>query len=101
LATVTVTPADGAVCPPVSVATALSVWLPSVTPVEFHATDQPSAPFVSVPMVVLSTRNRTWVTPWSSVALAWTVIVPDTVAPLAGAVIVTDGGLSTDCTATS
>ena len=48
----------------------------------------------SAPSGTPSTANRTPATPALSVAAALTMAVPDTVVPAAGAVIETDGGVT-------
>jgi len=70
-----------AVWPTVSVAVAVVVWTPLVAVAVFQGADHPSVPSVSTPRLTPSTKNSTWATPWSSVALATTRIVPDTVLP--------------------
>ena len=50
----------------------------------------------SAPSAAPSSRNCTPTTPTLSLAVAETVTVPETVAPLAGAVIDTVGGVTSD-----
>ena len=90
----TVTPFESLpVFPAPSVAVAVTVRAPSATVALFQEADQPSAPFVSVPIGVPLTENVTRVTPLASVAVAWSVVVPETVAPSVGAVSVTVGAV--------
>src|SRR6185295_10825992 len=94
LLTVTVTVPLVVVLPAASRAVADSVWLPLAAVVEFHTIEYglvvSSAPMFVVP----SSLNCTPATPTLSDAVADTVtVVPDTVAPPAGADIVTAGGV--------
>src|SRR5438034_7876440 len=92
LFTVAVPAADVVVLPAAPRATAVSVWLPLVTVVVSHVLVYGPAAS-SVPRLAPSTLNCTPTTPTLSLAVAETVTaVPDTVAPLAGAVIETVGG---------
>jgi len=79
----------------VSVTVAETTWLPSATSVVFHSVDQPSPPVSSRPIGAPSIANATDETPTSSDAVAVAVVVPLTVEPATGAVIVTLGGAST------
>src|SRR5439155_10339763 len=93
LLTVTVTAAEVVRLPAASRATAVSVWLPLVTVVVSHVFVYGPA-VSSVPRLAPSTLNCTPTTPTLSLAVAETVTaVPDTVAPVAGAVIETVGGV--------
>src|SRR5436309_14111278 len=91
-ATVTVTTAEVVTLPAASRATAVSAWLPLAAPVVFHETAY-GALVSSAPRLLPSSLNCTPTTPTSSLALAVTVTVFDTVAPPAGAVILTVGGV--------
>src|SRR5262245_37554199 len=74
-------------------ARAASVWVVFVAVVEFHAIVY-GAVVTSAPSAAPSSRNCTPTTPMLSDALADTVTAdPDTVAPFAGAVIDTVGGV--------
>ena len=93
LATVMVTVVAVAVLPAASRATAVNVWLPLEAVVEFQVVEYGVA-VSSAPRLTPSSLNCTPTTPTLSVAVAETVTaVPDTVAPLAGAVIATVGGV--------
>src|SRR2546425_4774360 len=92
LAVVIVTGAEAAVLPAVLRATAVRVCDPSGTVVVSHATSY-GAVVSSVPIGALSTKTCTPAIATSSVALALTVMVAETVAPPAGAVIATVGGV--------
>src|SRR2546426_557345 len=90
--TVTVTPDDVLVFPAASRATAVSVCDPSGTAAVFQLMEYGEA--VSwAPRFVPSSLNCTPATALLSLAVAVTVIVPETVAPEAGLVIATVGGL--------
>src|ERR1017187_2747001 len=83
-----------AVFPAPSLAIAETVCNPLVTVVESHDTEyEGPAPVNTLPRFPPSSRNCTAVTPTLSVALAETVTVPVTLAPFAGAVIATVGGV--------
>src|SRR5258708_1852507 len=84
-----------AVLPAESVALAVMVWLPSATLVEFHESVHGPAPpaWLPVPSSMLSTLNSTLDTLVSSLAVADSVTVPETVALLAGNVRLTVGGV--------
>jgi hypothetical protein len=86
LLTVTLTAADVVVAPAELRAIAEMLWVPLATPVVFHATEY-GAVVTSAPTFTPSTWNCT---PTAPVALAVMVVVPDNVAPPAGAVIDTD-----------
>jgi len=89
-ATITVTPADIAVLPAASRATAVRAWAPSVVVVVFHVMAY-GGMVASNPRFVPSSLNWTLTTPTLSVALADTTTVPVNVVPAAGAVTVTVG----------
>src|SRR5437667_405763 len=91
-ATVTVIAADVAVLPAASRATAVSAGLPLVAVVVFHTTEY-GAVVTSAPRFTPSSLNCTPTTPTLSLALAVTVVDPETVAPSTGAVIATLGGV--------
>src|SRR5258708_7076427 len=91
-AAVTVTAADVAVLPAASRATAVSVCEALLAVVVFQATEY-GAVVTSAPRFAPSSLNCTPTTPTLSDALAPTVVVPDTVAPAAGAVMLTVGGV--------
>src|SRR5213594_2095020 len=95
LFTVTLTVVAVAVLPAASRATAVRVWDALVAVVVFHERAY-GAVVISAPRLAPSSLNWTPTTPTLSVALAETVSVPDTVAPLAGAVIETVGGVVSD-----
>src|SRR5690606_32522575 len=97
LSTVTDTGADSVDWSPVSVAVAVIVCGPLPTSVVSQLTDQPFAPFVSVPTTLPSTSKTTRVTPSSSEAVAVMFTEPETTAPFEGEVICTDGGWSVGC----
>ena len=90
--TVTVTAAAVVVLPAASRATAVSVCEPLLAVVVFHETVY-GAVVSSAPRFAPSRRNWTPTTPTLSDALAVTVVVPVTVAPFAGAVMLTVGGV--------
>ena len=90
--TVTVTAADVLTLPAASRATAVSEWLPLGTPVVFHETEY-GALVPSAPRLPPSSLNCRPATPTLSLALAAMVTVLETVAPFAGAVIATVGGV--------
>jgi hypothetical protein len=92
LSTVTVTLLLVVVSPAASRAMAVRVWEPLLAVVVFHETLYGVA-VSSEPRFAPSRRNWTPTTPTLSVAVAETVTVPDTVASLVGAVIVTVGGV--------
>src|SRR5207245_906799 len=89
---VTVTAADVVTLPAASRATAVSVWLPLAVLTVFHDTEWGEV-VPSAARLAPSSLNWTPATPTLSLALAVTVTVLDTVAPAAGAVIETDGGV--------
>src|SRR2546427_1509436 len=92
LSTVTLTALGGVVLPAASRATAVRLWEPPATRVVFHKRAYGAA-VTSAPRFAPSSLNCTPTTPTLSVALAETVIVPATVAPAAGAVSETVGGV--------
>src|SRR6266851_4055456 len=92
LGTVTFTGAEVVVLPAASRATAVSVWLPAVAVVVFQATEY-GAVVTSAPRLAPSSLNWTPTTPTLSEAVAETVTMPKMVAPLAGAVRETVGGV--------
>src|SRR5262249_49121967 len=92
LETVTVTVAEVVVFPLVSRARALRTWVPFAT-VPVSQVIEYGATVSSAPKLLPSRRNCTPATATSSEAVAVTVITPETVAPAAGLVTVTEGGL--------
>src|SRR2546427_8031550 len=92
LSTVTLTALAGVLLPAASRATAVRLWEPLATRVVFHKREYGAA-VTSAPRLAPSSLNCTPTTPTLSVALAETVIVPATVAPAAGAVSETVGGV--------
>src|SRR2546427_10295492 len=92
LETVTVTGTDVVRLLAASRATAVRVWPPLLVVVVSQGTEY-GTPVSSAPRLMLSSLNWTPTTPRSSEAVAVTVIVADTVAPLLGAVIPTWGGV--------
>src|SRR5262249_41324206 len=92
LFTVTLRSAVTPTLPAASRATALSLCVPFDTVVVSQAIDQGAA-VSSAPRLLPSSLNCTPTTPTLSDALADTVTVPSTVAPLDGAVIETVGGM--------
>jgi hypothetical protein len=92
LLTVTVTAALVAEFPAASLATARSVCEPLLTVVVFHEYVY-GATVSRLPRFAPSSWHCTLATPTLSEALAETVVVPDTVAPLVGAVSDTVGGV--------
>src|SRR5437667_990090 len=90
--TVTLTAAEVAVLPAASRATAVTLWLPFALKVVFQEIEY-GAVVTSAPRFTPSSLNCTPTTPTLSVASADTVIVPDTVAPVDGAVMETVGGV--------
>jgi 5,10-methenyltetrahydromethanopterin hydrogenase len=90
----TVTPivAEVRVLPAASRATALIVCAPSATVLVSHGIEYGA--LVSSARTTPSSRKRTPTTPTLSEALAVTLIVPDTVAPFAGAVMLTEGAVT-------
>jgi hypothetical protein len=99
LSTVTLTLLLVVLFPAASRAMAVRVWEPFAIVVVFQEVLW-GLVVSSVPRLVPSSRNWTPTTPTLSEAVAETVTVPDTVAPLAGAVIVTVGGLLSTVTLT-
>src|SRR5205807_1315850 len=92
LSTVTLTTAEVAVFPAASRATAVRLWTPLEVVMLVHETEYGAA-VTSAPRLAPSSLNWTPAAPTLSVALAETVIVPETVAPEAGAVMETTGGV--------
>src|SRR2546427_6159894 len=92
LSTVTLRALAGVVLPAASRATAVKLWEPLATRVVFQEIEYGAA-VTSAPRFAPSSLNCTPTTPTLSVALAETVIVPATVAPAAGAVSETIGGV--------
>src|SRR6059036_2072118 len=92
LATVTLIPAEVVLLPAASRATAVRVWAALVAVVVFQERVY-GAVVISAPRLAPSSLNWTPTTPTLSVALAETVTVPVTVAPLDGAVRETVGGV--------
>src|SRR5262249_19210657 len=90
--TVTLTEVAVAVLPAASRATAVSVCVPLATVVVVQLTEY-GDDVSSAPRLAPSSLNCTPATATLSEALAETVIVPDTVAPLAGAVRETVGAV--------
>src|SRR5436309_3287960 len=91
-ATVTVTAADIVVLPAASRATAVSVC-EALLVVDVSHSIVNGAAVSSVPRFAPSSRNWTPATPTLSAAVAVIVVVPETVAPFAGAVTLTVGGV--------
>src|SRR5437867_1504738 len=91
LATVTRTGAEIALLPASSRARAVSVCVPSGTVRVSHVASYGVA--MSSPITTPSTKNCTAATPTASAALAFTVIVPDTVSPSLGDMSATVGGV--------
>src|SRR6266566_1314689 len=89
--TVTVWPLEVVLFPTVSKATAVIACWPSATEAEFQLMLQGA--LVAVPTLFPSTRKLTWSTAVLSLAFALRTIEPLTVAPSAGAVIETVGGV--------
>src|SRR2546422_664513 len=92
LATVTLIPAEVVLLPAASRATAVRVWAALVAVVVFQERGY-GAVVISAPRLAPSSLNWTPTTPTLSVALAETEIVPEIVAPLAGAVMETVGSV--------
>ena len=90
--TVTLTGDEVVRFPAASLATAVSVCEPFPTLVVFQEIEYGDV-VSSEPRLAPSTRNWTPTTPTLSEAEALTVVDPDTVAPDAGAVMLTDGGV--------
>src|SRR5437879_2641872 len=92
LNTVTVTAAEVVRLPAASRATAVSVCEPLLAVVVFQDTEYGAA-VSSAPRLAPSNRNCTPTTPTLSEALAVTLVVPPTVAPETGEVMLTVGGV--------
>src|SRR5207247_908741 len=99
LLTVTLTAAEVAALPAASLAAAVTLWLPFALKVVFQDIEY-GAVVTSAPRFTPSSLNCTPTTPTSSVAFAETVIVPETEAPAAGAVMDTLGGVVSFATVT-
>src|SRR5437763_8532529 len=93
LFTVTVTGAEGVLLPAASRAIAVILCGPSLTVAVFHETEYGAVVTSTLPLTPLSSRNCTPATPTLSEALAVTVTVPFTGAPLVGAVMLTLGAV--------
>ncbi len=93
LATVTVTGAEVVLLPAASRAIAVILCEPSLVVVVSKEIEYGAVVSSVLPLVPSSSRNCTPTTPTLSEALAVTVTVPFTVAPLAGAVMLTVGGV--------
>src|SRR5438445_5372962 len=93
LNTVTVTAAEVVRLPAASRATAVSVCEPLLAVVVFHDIEYGVA-VSSAPRLAPSNRNCTPTTPTLSEALAVTLVVPPTVAPETGEVMLTVGGVA-------
>src|SRR5882672_308187 len=93
LATVTVTGAEVVWLPAASRAMAVMVCDPSVAVAVFHETEYGGVVASALPLTPLSKRNCTPTTPTLSAASAVTLIVSWTVAPEAGDVMLTVGGV--------
>src|SRR5437899_6851383 len=90
--TVTVTAADVPVLPAASRATAVRVWEPLLVVVVSHEIEY-GAVATSAPRFWPSSLNCTPTTPTLSEAVAETVVVPETVEPERGEVMLTVGGV--------
>src|SRR5688572_4805592 len=90
--TVTLTAAEVVAFPAASRAIARSVWIPGVAVVLFHEIEYGAA-VSRVPRLAPSSWNCTLATPTLSLALAETDTEPETLAPAAGAVMDTVGGV--------
>src|SRR5215831_15566300 len=88
----TLTAAEVVAFPDVSVARAVSVWVPFVVAVVSHETEYGEV-VSGAPRALPSRRNCTLATATLSLAFAVTVREPETVAPPAGAVMETVGGV--------
>jgi hypothetical protein len=86
------TPADVAVLPAASRATAVSVWAPAATVTVFQITEY-GLSVTSAPILVPSTLNCTPATATLSAAQPDTTTEPETVAPAAGDLKKTIGGV--------
>src|SRR5436190_653872 len=93
LFTVTVTGAEGVLLPAASRAIAVILCGPSLTVAVFHETEYGAVVTSTLPLTPLSSRNCTPATPTLSEALAVTVTVADTVWPLRGGPVLTEGGV--------
>ena len=93
LATVTVTGAEVVLLPAASRAIAVILCEPSLVVVVSKEIEYGAVVSSVLPLVPSSSRNCTPTTPTLSEALAVTLVVPETVAPEAGAVMLTEGGV--------
>jgi hypothetical protein len=96
-ATETVRASDAVALPAVSYATAERVCVPSAAAAVSHDTAY-GAVVSLAPRSAPSRRNCTAAMPWSSVASAATVTIPDNSAPLLGADSVITGGVTSGMT---
>src|SRR5687768_18533405 len=92
LLTVMFTAADVVRLPALSLATAVSVWLPLAVAAVFQAMEYGDVGSAE-PRLTPSSLNWTLTTPTLSLALAVTLTVPDTAAPAAGDVMAAAGGV--------
>ena len=92
LSTVTVTVVDSVWLPAASRATAVMVCEPSLTEAVFQGIEY-GALVSSAPKLTLSILNCTPTTPTLSEALALKLVVPETLAPETGDVMLTVGGV--------
>ena len=91
--TVIVEPAEVALLPALSVAVAVMVWLPLATVAEFQVTCQGAWP--AVPTELPSTKNWTLLrTPGLEAAAESVTVLPETMAPGAGAETANVGGVA-------
>src|SRR6266705_770178 len=97
LSTVTVTGAEVVRLPAVSCATAVMVCEPLLAPVVFQAIEYGGV-VTAAPALRPSSWNCTPATPTLSEALAVTLIVPETVAPEAGELMLTVGPVASKLT---
>src|SRR5438128_1489585 len=97
LSTVTVTGADVLRLPTVSCAMAVRVCAPLLAPVVFQAIEYGGV-VTAAPALTPSSRNCTPATPVLSEALAVTLIVPETLAPEAGELMLTVGPVASKLT---
>src|SRR5437773_11644605 len=100
LETVTVTGAEAVRRPAASRATAVKVCEPLLALVVFHEMEYGAA-VTSVPASTPSSRNCTPTTPTLSEALAVGLMVPPTVTPDAGDMMLTAGGVAAEVTPTN
>src|SRR5205823_6158445 len=88
----TLTAGEVVAAPALSKPTAVKLWLPFAFKAVFHEIEY-GAVVTCAPRFAPSSLNWTPTMPTLSAALAETVTVPATVAPAAGAVIETEGGV--------